>query len=53
MHKVVNIVLKPEDVPGACFVHIDINKHTKPELKRWLKVRGLKHSGSKATLVER
>lgn len=45
--------LTEDDVPGAKFVHINIEEHTNIQLKRWLKCRGLPTSGKRQDLLER
>ena len=48
-----NSVLTENDVPGAKFVHPNIEEHTNLQLKRWLKCRGLSTSGKRKDLIER
>ena len=41
------------DVPGAAFMYSDVEKHSAPQLPRWLECRGMKRSGTKSLLLER
>ena len=45
--------LSEEDVPGVCFIHIKVEKHSVDQLKRWLARRGIKKSWNKTALSER
>ena len=39
--------LSEEDVPGVCFIHIKLEKHSVDQLRRWLARRGIKKSWNK------
>ena len=45
--------LSEEDVPGVCFIHIKLEKHSVDQLRRWLARRGIKKSWNKTALPER
>ena len=45
--------LSEEDVPGVCFIHIKVEKHSVDQLRRWLACRGIKKSWNKTALSER
>ena len=48
-----DIILKPEDVPGA-FINIDeLENCGNVQFKRWLECRGLKQSGNRSDLLSR
>ena len=47
-----NRVLTENDVPGAKFVHPNIEEHTNLQLKSLLKCRGLITSGKRKDLIE-
>ena len=43
--------LSEEDVPGVCFIHIKLEKHSVDQLRRWLARRGIKKSWNKTVCV--
>ncbi|XP_048747533.2 uncharacterized protein LOC125659796 [Ostrea edulis] len=48
-----NVELTEDDIPGAKFVHLNVEEHTNLQLKRWLKCRGLVSGGKRNDLIER
>ncbi|KAK4883157.1 hypothetical protein RN001_006476 [Aquatica leii] len=48
------VILKPEDVPGAVLQEsVQVADHSNLQLQRWLECRSLKKTGTKAELVQR
>lgn len=54
---VLDVRLRPEDVPGAVLPNKDVpgavEKNTVKQLKRWLECRNLSRDGNKKDLVDR
>lgn len=48
---VLDVILKPDDVPGAILPNPVIENNSVCALKRWLECRNLKRDGKKAELV--
>ena len=46
-------LLSEEDVLGACFTYVKLEKHSDDQLRRWLACRGIKKSWNKTALLER
>ena len=46
-------LLSEEDVPGACFIYVKLEKHSVDQLRKWLTCRGIKKSWNKTALLER
>lgn len=49
----IEVHLKENDIPGAKFVHKNVEEHTVVQLKRWLDCRSLKTNGKKEDLINR
>ena len=46
-------LLSEEDVLGACFIYVKLEKHSVDQLRRWLACRGIKNSWNKTALLKR